>query len=163
MAKWNFTAQVIDLGVIEMGSDFVTYNGVKVAMPDGSKRFLGKVMMHNEVHSVFAETQGTFVNLYLSGRSGKDPALLYGMKTENEDVFRKETPFSPAKASLVLAGLLSLPFCLLLIGFPMVAACWLLFLHFRRWDPPSRRAFEAHHPAGPVAWMPPMALSAGRS
>lgn len=148
MARWNIRAQVIDLGVVEMGSDFVTYNGVKVVMPDGKKRFLGKVMMHNEVHSVFAETQGELVSLYLSGCRGKDPALLYGMKTEGEDVFRGESPYRATKVQLGLAAVVSLPFCLLLIGFFFLTLFLLAYLHLRRWNPPSRGAFESHVPHG---------------
>lgn len=143
MARWNIRAQVIDLGVIDMGSDFVVYNGVKVAMPNGEKRFLGKVMMHNEVHSVFTETQGEFVSLYLSGRKDREPALLYAMKTESEDVYRGETPFAQTKTAMVVTGLFSLPLCFLFVGFPLVAVCWLVLMHFRRGDPPSRKVFEA--------------------
>ncbi|MBB2961893.1 hypothetical protein [Methylobacterium sp. R2-1] len=143
MARWNMRAQVIDLGVIEMGSDFVVYNGVKVAMPNGEKRFLGKVMMHNEVHSVFTETQGEFVSLYFSGRKDREPALLYGMKTDGEDVYRGETPYRMVKLMILLSLPVLLFWCLFLIGIPMVGAALWCRWHFKRWDPPSRRFFDA--------------------
>lgn len=143
MARWNFRTQVIDLGIIEMGSDFVVYNGVKVAMPNGEKRFLGKVMMHNEVHSLFNETQGEIVSLYFSGRKDREPALLYGMKTDGEDVYRGETPYRIVKLMILLSLPVLLFWCLVLIGIPaVVAALWYRW-HPKRWDPPSRSSFEA--------------------
>ncbi|GEL41361.1 hypothetical protein MEX01_19520 [Methylorubrum extorquens] len=148
MARWNMRAQVIDLGVIEMGSDFVVYNGVKVAMPNGERRFLGKVMMHNEVHSVFNETQGEFVSLYLSGCKDREPALLYAMKTESEDVFRGDSPYRATKLQIGFTALLCLPFCLLLIGFPFLALCLVALLQLRRWNPPSQKVFEAQTARG---------------
>ncbi|MGU3420827.1 hypothetical protein [Methylobacterium sp. D54C] len=144
MARWNVRAQVIDTGVVEMGSEFVIHNGVKVVMPDGKRHFLGRVIMHNEIDSLFRETQGELVHLFLSGRGEGHMALLYGLKTNHEDAYRKESPFAPAKMALVLAGLCGLPLCLLLVGFPLVAVCWLVFMHYRRWDPPAKASFEKH-------------------
>lgn len=148
MARWNIRARVIDLGVVETGSDFVTYNGVKVALPDGERRFLGKVIMHNEVHFVLTETRGEIVQLCFTGCRGKEPALLYGMKTAQETVHREETPYPANKTALVLGVLVMLPFCLPLVGFPLLAIYLLIWLHFRRWNPPAGKAFEFDVPDG---------------
>ncbi|MEE7492244.1 hypothetical protein [Methylobacterium oryzae] len=56
---------------------------------------------------------------------------------------RKESPFAPTKVALILAGLFGLPLCLL-VGLPLIVVRWLLVMHCRRWDPPSREAFAKH-------------------
>ncbi|CAA2136933.1 hypothetical protein [Methylobacterium bullatum] len=150
MAHWNIRARLIDLGVMEMGSDFVTYNGVKVVMPDGKREFLGKLTMHNEVNSVFTETQGEFVQLYLSGRRKKYPAVVYGMKTENEDVYFGASPLKPLKVQARLYLLVSVPLCLIFVGFIWTPFLiwWHCYLSF--WDPPRRKVFDVHEPGTEV-------------
>ncbi|WP_156394054.1 hypothetical protein [Methylobacterium sp. Leaf94] len=56
MAHWHMGAHVIELGIVDMGDNFVTYHGVKVIMPNGKRTFVGRVMMHNEINALFRET-----------------------------------------------------------------------------------------------------------
>ncbi|MCG5244750.1 hypothetical protein MCX33_02160 [Methylorubrum extorquens] len=143
MARWNFMAQVIDLGVIEMGTHFVTYNGVKVVTPDGKRSFLGRVTMHNKINALFRETEGEFVDLHFVGPKGNHVPLLYGLKTDREDAHSRFTPMYEAKAQVYGALILSLLLCFLLLGFVMIPICLLCLAHLARWNPPSRKAFEA--------------------
>lgn len=98
MAHWNVRAQVISLGVVDMGKNFVTYQGLKVVLSDGKRKFLGKLIMHNESNALFMEMEGDVVDLYLSGPGGGHPSLLFGIKTQNEDVYTRSSPFSVEKA-----------------------------------------------------------------
>ncbi|WP_156465709.1 hypothetical protein [Methylobacterium sp. Leaf106] len=159
MAHWNIRARLIDLGVMEMGSDFVTYNGVKVVMPDGKREFLGKLTMHNEVNSVFTETQGEYVQLYLSGRRNKYPAVLYGMKTQNEGVYSKASPTTPLKLKIIQWIILSLFLCFFLIGFILIPLLIISYRYVASWDPPRRKVFDAHIPKEVGFDHPPKDLS----
>lgn len=146
MAHWHMRAQVIELGVVDMGDNFVTYHGVKVVTPNGKRTFIGKVMIHNEINALFRETEGQFVELYLSGPGGQNPALLYGMKTEVEDSYNKASPFYAEKAQWGGYLVMSFAACFLLIGFVMVPVCLFALDRLAKWDPPSRKVFDAHRP-----------------
>lgn len=149
MAHWHLHARVIDTGVIEMGSYFVTHNGVKVITPDGKRHFLGRVMMHNEINSLFTETEGDFVDMYFAG-SGKGLApVLYGMKTTQEDAYNKASPMIALKAQCFQLAIYSFFLCFLLIGFLLIPLCLIWYCYLCRWNPPSRKTFD-HLPAGPM-------------
>lgn len=143
MPRWNISARVIDIGVVTMGDNFVAYDGVKVVMPDGQRRFLDKVVMHSEVDSVFRDTQGENVQLHLSGPGGTWPALLYGIKSSTDGAFRREVPFGAARMALWLGLVGSLALSLLLVGIPAVLACLWYLQKLSAYRPPSRAAFEA--------------------
>lgn len=163
MARWNIRAQVIDTGVIEMGTHFVTYNGVKVVTPDGRRSFLGRVTMHNEINALFRETEGEFVDLHFVGPKGNNVPLLYGLKTDREDAHSRFSPMYAAKAQVYGALILSLPLCFLLIGFGMIPVFLLCLVYLARWNPPSRTVFEALPDQGTSSLAPARDASSRRN
>lgn len=142
MTWWSIQAEVVDTGIVTMGDGFVAYDGVKVVMPDGKRRFLGKVVMHAEVDSLFRETMGELVRLDFSGPGGTWPALLYGIRAGVDRAYRRETPFDVARAALWIGLAGSLALSLLLVGIPAALACLWYLRKLSAYRPPSRADFE---------------------
>ena len=95
---------------------------------------------------MFVETQSIFVDLYFCGKSkDNELSLLYGIKIEKENLYRKENPHRFAAVVGIYCILLGLPF--LLIGVRIVSVAIGIYMvrlsKFCR--PPSRDFFDNHN------------------
>ncbi|WP_311274075.1 hypothetical protein [Methylobacterium sp. WCS2018Hpa-22] len=143
MAHWNISARVVDQGVVVLDSPFLSYEGVKIITSEGERKFLGTVIMHKEVSSLFSETYGEHVELYFAGKRNKYPAVLYGIKSQGESVYNKHSPRFGMKVLSVMFIIFTIPTFFGLVAVPLFIWC---YLSMRSWDPPRRKVFDAHVP-----------------